>query len=176
MSLEELVSNFVAVYLPAMVANGAPVVVMRRRRGTPIDLGKSFVDGKRLLGDGKTYEGLASGIAAGILASCLLALLARQLGAAPDDLVITGLFSSLGAMLGDLVKSFFKRRLGVDPGRPLPVADQLDFYLGATLLAEALAPVKPTLESFLLGLVVVPVLHVLTNYTAYKLGLKSVPW
>ena len=40
----------------------------------------------------------------------------------------------VGALSGDIVKSFFKRRLGFDRGAMLPIADQLDFVAGAWAL------------------------------------------
>ncbi|MHA1713397.1 MAG: CDP-archaeol synthase, partial [Candidatus Ranarchaeia archaeon] len=43
---------------PAYVANAIPVLA---GGGLPIDLGKNFIDGQRILGDGKTYRGFAAG-------------------------------------------------------------------------------------------------------------------
>jgi Putative integral membrane protein DUF46. len=42
-------ADVILIYFPAMAANGSPVFI---RRGTPIDLGKIFLDGRRVLGDG----------------------------------------------------------------------------------------------------------------------------
>jgi hypothetical protein len=48
--------------LPAYIANSAVLFAGQ----TPVDLGKSFVDGKRILGPGKTLKGLIGGTLAGI--------------------------------------------------------------------------------------------------------------
>ncbi len=167
---------FFAVYLPAMIANGSPVFVLRGRKGHPVDFGKNFVDGKRLLGDGKTFEGIIIGVSFGIITAFFLCVfLYNTFGFAM--IIYTGLLSSIGAMLGDLVKSFFKRRLGIERGKSLPVADQLDFFLGATILVLLFDnTIKPSFWAFLIGLAVIPLLHRTTNWLAFKFGLKKVPW
>lgn len=174
--LAEAVERFILVYISAMVANGTPVIVMRNRRGHPIDMGRTFGDGRRILGDSKTIEGFLSGVASG-LAIGLAVLLAFSEGYGVKTAVLTALASSTGAMTGDLAKSFIKRRLGIEAGAPLPLADQLDFYLGATLFV-VLVPgtLKPSLWAFLTGLLVIPPLHVATNTLAHRLGLKKVPY
>ncbi|MEM1619929.1 MAG: CDP-2,3-bis-(O-geranylgeranyl)-sn-glycerol synthase [Fervidicoccaceae archaeon] len=170
----DLAANFIAVYLPAMVTNAAPVAFLSRRRCTPLDLGLVLPDGRRLLGDGKTVEGVLVGLVSGLAVSLLLALSLPEFSSL---LLRTGLVSSCGAIIGDLAKSFLKRRAGIERGAPLVPADQLDFYLGATLLVLACDKcAQPLLASFLLGLILVPLLHLSTNYAAYKLGLKRVPW
>ncbi|HIH72167.1 MAG TPA: CDP-archaeol synthase, partial [Thermococcaceae archaeon] len=50
--------------LPAYFANASPVIFKGK---TPMDFGKSFVDGKRILGDGKTWRGFFGGLFTGIL-------------------------------------------------------------------------------------------------------------
>src|SRR5437773_6411567 len=51
-----------------------------------------------------------------------------------EDWPLLGVLFGAGAMAGDSAKSFFKRRLGVEPGRPWIPFDQLDFVLGALVL------------------------------------------
>jgi hypothetical protein len=64
-----------AFIFPAYVSNATPVVVVRfLARRHPIDFGRVFVDGRRVLGDGKTFEGLFSGTAAGFLTGALIHL------------------------------------------------------------------------------------------------------
>ena len=48
---------------------------------------------------------------------------------------------SFGALLGDMTKSFFKRRLGYERGAKFPLVDQLDFVAGAWILTYAFDPV-----------------------------------
>ena len=88
--------------------------------------------------------------------------------------IFFGLLLSLGALFGDLTGAFVKRRLGLVPGDLLPVMDQVDFIVGAILFSLPLQIVY--WELILMVLVITPPLHLLTNFVAYKLGLKNNPW
>ncbi|MEM0021429.1 MAG: CDP-2,3-bis-(O-geranylgeranyl)-sn-glycerol synthase [Fervidicoccaceae archaeon] len=168
-----ILAEFFLIYLPPMVANGSPVVISKIVKTHPIDRGKKWRDGRRILGDGKSFEGMFGGIAAGGITAALLGLYSGSI----SEVATTGIVSSVGAILGDIIKSFFKRRMGIERGGMLPIADQLDFYLGSTLaILLCRGCLHPSLESFVLGLILIPLLHVLTNYIAFKLKLKSVPW
>jgi CDP-2,3-bis-(O-geranylgeranyl)-sn-glycerol synthase len=166
-------ADVILIYFPAMAANGSPVFI---RRGTPIDLGKIFLDGRRVLGDGKTYEGLLIGIMFGTSVGAIYAVAFNS-----SAYVIYSLVSSIGALLGDIVGAFIKRRLGIPRGAPAPLLDQLSFYLFANLLIKITALDKSIdhvieLWDFIAGAVIVFVLHISTNWGAYKLGIKSVPY
>jgi hypothetical protein len=88
-----------------MVANGAPILLHRwlgRRGGWPVDGGLQFVDRRPLFGPSKTYRGV------------LAAVLATGAAAIPIGLPWRiGLLIGGCAMLGDLLSSFLKRRLGL---------------------------------------------------------------
>ena len=84
------------------------------------------------------------------------------------------ILASIGALLGDLAGAFIKRRLGIKPGKPLPGVDQLDFVVGATIAVSWLS--IPTLGTLVILFCVTPPIHLLTNFCAYKLGLKSTYW
>src|SRR3989440_3947403 len=116
---------------PAYVANMAPPFV-RYWRGwnRPIS--------RRWLGTHKTVLGFV----VGVLAAMLVTFAQRGLAwsgsiVAYEEWPLLGLLFGVGAMAGDSAKSFFKRRLGVEPGRPRIPFDQLDFVLGALLLVSA---------------------------------------
>ena len=85
-----------------------------------------------------------------------------------------GALLGLGALLGDLVKSFFKRRLSIDPGRPMWIADQVDWILGALLFTQSAA--GWTASDYIFLLTAGAVLHVLVNFIGYYLGLRSNPY
>jgi CDP-2,3-bis-(O-geranylgeranyl)-sn-glycerol synthase len=87
-----------------------------------------------------------------------------------------GLLLSLGALLGDLTGAFAKRRLGIAPGGLLPIIDQMDFILGAVLFSLPLSLQVMSWELVLIVLVITIPLHLLTNFGAYRLKLKSNPW
>jgi CDP-2,3-bis-(O-geranylgeranyl)-sn-glycerol synthase len=159
---------------PAYAANGAPVVLSHFYRGVlhPIDGGRAWRDGRRLLGNSKSVEGFLAGVVAGSAAGFLEAIFAAD----PALTIARGFVLSVGAMLGDLAGSFAKRRLGLEPGAPAPLLDQLDFLLVAVGLAYALGMADISLTGFTLLIALTLLLHYSTNYVAYKLGWKKVPW
>lgn len=163
--------------LPAYVANGAPVVGVKilgilGLRRHPIDCGRNFVDGRRVFGDNKTWEGLAIGVITG----ALVGLIQTAIESSWYTGVARGLALGIGAMLGDLLGAFIKRRLGLRPGEPLPVLDQVLFLLVALALAYSLNLVDITVGELLVLIVITIALHLLTNYAAYMMKLKDVPW
>ncbi len=155
--------------LPCYVANAAPVVVAKLMpRRHPIDFGLKFLDGRRIFGDSKSIEGFAAGVAAGSAASLPL----HALGLLS---VGEGVALACGAMLGDLLGSFVKRRLGLGPGAPAPLLDQLLFLITALALYQALFGLLEVPTAIVLCLITPP-LHLATNFVAYRLGLKDRPW
>jgi CDP-2,3-bis-(O-geranylgeranyl)-sn-glycerol synthase len=176
-----IVTTAVWAMLPAYVPNNAAVLA---GGGRPIDGGRTR-GGRRLLGDGKTWRGTAAGTAAGTALAVALATIAptasdvvgHTLPALP---VHAGFGLALGAMLGDIGASFLKRRSGRQRGAAVPGLDQLDFVIGALACAFVVAPgwmlATFTLPVVVAVLVITPVLHLVTNVLAYKLGLKDEPW
>ena len=161
------VGKVLLMYLPAMVANASPVFL---KRGTPVDFGKTFIDGRRILGDGKTWEGLFLGTWFGGTVATTLWLLTGDV-----KFFTYGLLGSVGALIGDMVFSFIKRRLGLKRGAPLPLADQLDFFLGATAFMM-LAGWRPEIKALIIVGTFIIALHVVANRIAYMIKLKDVPW
>jgi CDP-2,3-bis-(O-geranylgeranyl)-sn-glycerol synthase len=84
------------------------------------------------------------------------------------------LLVALGALLGDILGTFIKRRIGISRGRPAPVLDQLAFLSVAILFGTIVNPMPLVLIGFLL--IVTPAIHLLANAIAYLLRLKDVPW
>lgn len=86
------------------LANGSPVIakrVMRKHFASPLDGDAKFLDGKPLLGRSKTVRGLLIAIVVTAAGAPLIGL----------DFKI-GLLAGAAAMVGDLLSSFVKRRLG----------------------------------------------------------------
>jgi CDP-2,3-bis-(O-geranylgeranyl)-sn-glycerol synthase len=167
--------------LPAYVTNSSAAFFGGK---TPIDRGR-YWGTSRLLGDGKTYEGLVKGIACGVLVGIVQNLFAGEYVDLPSFgsfpfFFVTLVCLSAGAMLGDLLGSFAKRRVGLKRGASLPLVDQLDFVVGAWLLlllfARAWFRTAFSLEVIIAVVVITPLLHLLTNYIGFKMGRKQVPW
>lgn len=179
---------------PAYLANSAPVDVSQikilKKYGKPIDGGKTW-RGKRVLGDGKTWRGLYAGIIAGTLTGGLELLLypniARTLPNLPEMTLSLAFIISLGALIGDMIESFFKRQINLQSGAPLPLFDQLDFVFGAVFFAWiwvilSTGQITGAFEKmlgwsrFLLILLITPLMHLITNFVAWAWKLKKDPW
>jgi CDP-2,3-bis-(O-geranylgeranyl)-sn-glycerol synthase len=167
------------IMLPAYLPNPAAVV---GGGGTPIDLGRRFPDGRRILGDGKTFRGFFIGVAAGMAVGVLQIALQEGFPSlpVPAHTYASIFLLAVGALTGDAVKSFFKRRVGKERGAKWPIADQYDLVAGALLfLAVFDLPwflAEITLPRFILILLITPILHRLVNLVGYAARLKDVPW
>ncbi len=176
----ETVVVAVWVMLPAYIPNNVAVLA---GGGRPIDDGRTLSDGKRILGNGKTWRGTAVGTVAGVLVALGLNQLHRFVGesvAAAPFPIAAAVSLAFGAMLGDILASFLKRRTGRDQGTAFPGVDQLDFVV-VSLTLTAIVATGWFLETFSLPVLVVvfvltPLLHVSTNAIAYAFGLKDAPW
>ncbi|OQB39205.1 MAG: hypothetical protein BWY05_00090 [Euryarchaeota archaeon ADurb.Bin165] len=174
-----LIGSAIWVMLPAYLPNNIAALT---GGGMPVDLGKNWSDGKRILGDGKTIRGFAGGVAAGVLIGAIQvhAEMSGYVPWFPSHTMWAVILLSFGSLSGDMVKSFFKRRRGIDRGGEWLLVDQYDFVAGALLLTLAGDPgwVFNTFSLPLLAaiLVLTPLLHRTVNIIGYKVGLKKVPW
>ncbi len=148
------------IYLPAYIANATPVLL---GGGPPLDGGRTWVDDQPLFGDHKTIRGTFSGIIVGIA----LGILQMQ--------PLRGVLLSVGAIGGDIVISFIKRRIKLKPGAMFPIADQMGFIVFAVLLVSLVQP-SPTWERAVAILIATLPIHYLTNVIAWALKLKRNPW
>ncbi|MBI2147396.1 CDP-archaeol synthase [Candidatus Woesearchaeota archaeon] len=168
--------------LPAYLANMAPVLMKNHWKAlaVPIDQGKAW-HGQPLFGSHKTWRGVVAAVISGFLLFLLqwwlhtsgtfTSLSMVDYAAFP---AWTGAVMGLGAILGDLAKSFAKRRVGVASGKPWIPFDQLDFIIGA-LLATALVSAVPWVAVWIL-LIASPLLHIATNHAAFFLGIRKEKW
>ncbi len=174
--------------LPAYVANPAAVLV---GGGTPIDFGKNWKDGRRILGNGKSWRGLFGGAFLGMCIGFIQIAIVRLAGISfLEDFAVSGLeygfigvlFTlGFGAMLGDTAKSFWKRRKGFERGQKSPyLIDSYDFMIGAWLLTMCCFWTwfwsAFTLWHLLAVALLTPALHRLVNIIGYKMGKKAEPW
>lgn len=160
MEILSLVITAIWFILPAYFANATPVIFGKIFKGRfPIDFNKKFTDKQPILGPGKTWPGFFGGLIIGTTVGAL------------QGVLLIGFLLSLGALLGDLVKSFFKRRLKVARGKSLPIADQLDFVIGALLLVSIVQ--VPSLATIIIVLILTPLIHLGANTIAYLLKLKK---
>jgi len=166
--------------LPAYAGNG--LVSLLKGRGHVIDGGKYFIDKKPLFGPGKTWEGLIlGGLIAGLIGLIehfSYPYLPWELSPVPLTIIpmsfFLGFVLGIGAMFGDLIGAFFKRRLGLKRGEPAILLDQIDFLIFAFIFASFFVKLKT--EWFILLLVITPLIHWFACFIGYLLKLKREPW
>jgi CDP-2,3-bis-(O-geranylgeranyl)-sn-glycerol synthase len=165
--------------LPAYAANGLVTLI----KGThPIDRNKKFFDGEPIFGPGKTIEGFIIGCFLGALIATIQMIAYNYIPweQAPVKLYIVnmspilGFILGLGAMTGDLVGSFIKRRLKIERGGPAPLLDQEDFLIGALFFTFLFVNIR--LEWVIILLLVTPIFHLVANIIAYLIKAKKEPY
>ncbi len=170
-------------FIPAFIAN--PSAVITGGHGI-IDGGRTW-NGKRILGDHKTWSGLFGGILAGLLVGLLINYASlifgvKELTFSSQFTIVLSMVITLStfSMIGDLVGSFIKRRLGRAPGAESIFLDQYPFALFALVFfyvffwkeAASLFP----WEGIVAILIITPLIHRAVNIIGYKLKMKSVPY
>ena len=109
-----------------IIANGVPVIARRLlgdRLSFSLDGHARFIDGRPLLGPSKTVRGLMLSV---VTTSVVALLLGMGLS--------TGILVGVGAMLGDLLSSFTKRRLALKPSSRATGLDQIPESLVPALM------------------------------------------
>jgi len=182
----EVVIQALWLILPAYIANASALLL---GGGTPIDFGRTWRDGRRILGDGKTWQGLFLGTLLGMTAGFGFSALAKYASSIDfpihiDDftgfpMMIPIIFSlCFGALIGDIIESFFKRRIGKNRGEDWIPFDQLDFILGVLLFSFIVSSILHltgllsfnwftrnfTIYHICVLLILTPFLHLFANY------------
>lgn len=177
-----LVLKVLWLLLPAAGANMAPVFAksLFPNWNTPIDFGKKW-NGKELFGSHKTYRGMVCGTLVGLVIFYLQQVLFRNVPALKelylfnyDEITsLAGAWIGFTALLGDLVKSFFKRALKIAPGEPWIPFDQIDWIIG-TLLGVSIF-VIPDTATIIISLTLGTLLHFFIKYVGYLWKLSPTP-
>ncbi|MBN1169818.1 CDP-2,3-bis-(O-geranylgeranyl)-sn-glycerol synthase [Candidatus Micrarchaeota archaeon] len=158
--------------IPAYIANSSPVVL---GGGAPLDFGIKL-NGKRILGEGKTIRGFAGGTLAGATAGIIVAwFYPLPFFASMEQQMAGALMLALGTLVGDSLGSFLKRRLGMESGSPF-FPDTFIFLIVALAFAWPFVQdlYSPFNLVFFFGLTII--LHPAANFLANRAGLKKVPW
>ena len=171
-------------FLPAAVANSTAVVAAKlpllKEMNYPMDFHRKF-RGERILGSHKTIRGLISGI----VTACLVVYLQKnvfveisnnfaEMNYENINTLLLGVLMGTGALLGDAVKSFFKRRRDIKPGGMWFPFDQIDYIFGSSIFTYLY--IQLDWHYYLIYFIVGLAAHLVTNLTAYLLGIKEVPY
>ena len=159
-------------FLPAYIANMAPVIA--KKLNLPF---KKPINEKKL-GKNKTYRGLIFGYLAALLTVYLQKIYLIEsfdlINYSQENIFILSFLMTLGALGGDALKSYFKRKKGIQSGQPWFPFDQIDLILGAIICTLPFYKL-PLIETLLI-LIITPFLHFATNFISYKLKIKDVWW
>jgi CDP-2,3-bis-(O-geranylgeranyl)-sn-glycerol synthase len=163
-----------------------------RGRGPPMDFGRTWPgDGRRILGPSKTWSGFVCGTAVAFpiaLLQAWLILLAPpslaivpQFGPSVVGAIPVALLLTAGAMSGDALGSFIKRRWDLPSGKRAPFLDQLPMVavpvlVGLAVFPATFVPALWSLQGLFWLLVFTLGLHTAFNWVGFKVGLKRVPW
>ena len=140
------------------------------------------IGGKRILGDHKTIRGFLVAIIMGVLGCCLEVFLYSSFFSIRElvwidyytiNPVILGALLGLGALTGDAIKSFFKRRVNIPPGVSWFPFDQIDYIIGG--IALSLFYIQLSFGEYAVLFVVWFLIHPIGTFIGYLLRLRHEP-
>ena len=154
----------------------------------PIDMNKTFIDGKRILGDNKTYIGFISMILFNIVVQIVLGQIKpisnisefyKYNSNSIGYNIKIGALLGLAYMLCELPNSFIKRRINIVPGKTSKgilgglffIIDQVDSMLGVILVLAIYArlSIYEYIEYIILG----GCTHIAVNVALHKLKIRK---
>lgn len=160
--------------LPAYLANMAPPLLKKL----------NFLDypiNERLFGSHKTYRGFLFAIVIGVLIFYVQKILFQHIFFKNISMInyneysmLLGFLLAFGAMLGDLIKSFIKRRMNIAPGGRFIPWDQLDFVFGALILSYFM--IRLSFLDIISIIIISFLLHILFNHIGYYLHVNQKKW
>jgi CDP-2,3-bis-(O-geranylgeranyl)-sn-glycerol synthase len=149
-----------------MVANGAPILLRKligRFADLPVDFGKKFLDQKPLFGPAKTWRGIAISV-------FTTGLVAAALGYG----YTVGIWLACFAMLGDLLSSFIKRRLGLMSSSRALFIDQIPESLLPALFLMTVFDLN--LAGVILLVSCFIILEIILSKLLYRIGIRRRPY
>jgi CDP-2,3-bis-(O-geranylgeranyl)-sn-glycerol synthase len=174
MQIINLIFASIVFFLPAYIANAMPVIA----NGLKLFPSLAKPINKKIFGESKTYRGFFVGILGALIVGYIQFTFGLyNLSNWQNNLMFTLLLSfylGLGALIGDLIKSYFKRRIGKKSGEPWIIFDQIDYVIGGLLVGSLI--VMPTPELIIILLIISPLFALGANMIAYKLKIKKVWW
>lgn len=176
MSFLELIVSTLWFFIPAYLANASPVLLSEfLKHPHSLDMNKKLKDGFPVLGKGKTVEGSIFGVIIGLISGFFMSLVQGELPITflPSMSIEIGFLLGFGAIIGDIIASFFKRRFGYKRGEPFIFLDQLDFLVGAAVFSSFIFFDEYIL---FLGILITPIIHRAVNFIANLFHIKEVSW
>ena len=132
------------------------------RYDKPLDMGKVFLDKKRVLGNSTTATGILVAMVAGFMVSRLF-----------GTQILEGLLTGVLVYSGHAIGSFIKRRANFSDGEFMPFVDHADYIIvtGTVFGLTGLVEWKVIIISILITYIV----HPIATFIAHKLRLHEKP-
>lgn len=162
----EIDQSFLQLLTLIIVANATPIILrdlLGSRWSVPVDAGSRLADGQPVLGSSKTWRGIVGAAIATAIVAVLL-----------DVPVFTGVMIGLLAMLGDLIASFIKRRLAMEPSSMALLLDQLPEALLPGLVFRQAFGLSPL--SLIVLLLVFVLFELVISAVLYQIGIRKRPY
>jgi len=172
-------------FLPAYFTNMTPPLSKKvgilKFLERPVDFGKNFFS-QPILGSHKTWRGIILGIIVGILVVKFQVWLYRFplikeisfFDYYKINFLFFGFLISGGAVFGDLLFAFIKRRLRLKPGAPFLPFDQTNYVIGAALFLTLF--LKIDIFVWITIFILTFFLHIVFNRIGYFLKLHQAKW
>ncbi len=149
-----------------IIANGTPIlirVLLNDSFKLAVDFGQKLPDNKHLFGPSKTWRGIFAALSATAVAAWLLGYS-----------VNTGLLVAVYAVLGDLLSSFIKRRLGMRPSSMAPLLDQVPESLFPAFMMKQVFNLD--ISSVILLVLIFIITELMLSHIFSKLGVRRRPY
>jgi len=172
-------------FLPAYFTNMTPPLARKANLfnflDKEIDLGKKFL-GQPILGSHKSWRGVILGIVVGFLTVLAQSFLYRFpviqrisfLDYGQINIFLFGFLISSGAVFGDLLFAFIKRRLKMRPGARFIPFDQTNYVIGSAIFLTAILKIE--IMVWITLFVLTFLLHIIANRIGYHLKLNRAKW
>jgi CDP-2,3-bis-(O-geranylgeranyl)-sn-glycerol synthase len=172
---------FLPAYFTNLTASLSRKIKFLTTLNIPVDFDKSL-NGYPIFGTHKTWRGLICGTIIGMLVAILqrwfyqfecikeISFLNYQ----EINIFLFGFLISFGAIFGDLLFAFFKRRQNIQPGEPWIPFDQINYVIGAFLILTPFF--KLPISVWFTILILTFFLHILGNHLGYWLGWQENRW
>jgi len=172
-------------FLPAYFANMVPPLVRRSNilkfLDKEVDFGKKFLD-QPIFGRNKRWRGVIFSLIVGILVAGIQFWLYQFpavqkisfLNYLEINILLFGFLISAGAVFGDLLFAFIKRRLGLPPGTRFIPWDQTNYVLGSALFLTPFF--KIDILIWITLFILTFLLHIIVNRLGYYLKLHCAKW
>ena len=149
-----------------IIANGTPILarkIMGSKLAQPVDGARLWPDGRPVFGPSKSWLGLISTLP-GTIGFGLLLSFSWSIGLA----------IAAGAMLGDLLSSFIKRRLGFAPSDMAIFLDQVpESLIPLLLVMQPLQLSLPEITGLTLAFIVI---ELILSRILYRLHIRNRPY